>query len=70
MKTSKIQNSRQGTQNSILGFWAVPSIFAKYIFDQSTPSMRKEDNREKKRKKKKKRKKIMPFIVASNVIAS
>ena len=47
------QNGRRGLERGpTLGYWALPSSFAKKVFDPSTPSMRKgRDGGEKKKGK-------------------
>ena len=70
MRTSKIQNGQLGPQNGRRGlksglpqgFWALPSTFAKWVFDTSTPSMWKGDDRGEEKK--------IVKIVATNVVAS
>ena len=65
-RTSHIQNGLQGQV-----FGCSRQLSLNKFFDSSTPSMRKVDDGEKKRKKRgEKEKKIMPFIVATNVVAS
>ena len=68
MRTSKIQNGHWGLERGVpLGFWALLSTFAKYVFRSKRSFFEKSRLRRKERGKKEKKR--MSFLVATNVVA-
>ena len=74
MRTSKIQNDRQGAPKWLMVsgkiFGRSRQLSLNKFFDPSSSSMKKVNNGEKKKKKDMRKEKIMSLIVATNVVAN